>query len=177
VVFHMSNGAIVTFNDPRRFGYMKLIRRDVLDRDPMIAGLGPEPLGNAFDATMLAAACAGKKTSLKAALSDQKIVAGLGNIYVCEALHRAHLSPKRIASSLALKSGAPHARAQALQFCTQAFINGRYVDAASGERFACVSPVDGRTLTQVASCDALVPSGVALIRPEVFHSDVFGQPA
>jgi formamidopyrimidine-DNA glycosylase len=114
VVFHMSNGAIVTFNDPRRFGYMKLIRREVLDKDPMIAGLGPEPLGNAFGAAMLAAACAGKKTSLKAALSDQKVVAGLGNIYVCEALHRAHLSPKRIASTLALKSGEPHARAEAL---------------------------------------------------------------
>src|SRR3954449_3450340 len=114
VVFHMSNGAIVTFNDPRRFGYMKLIRREVLDKDPMIASLGPEPLGNAFGAAMLAQACAGKKTSLKAALSDQKVVAGLGNIYVCEALHRAHLSPKRRASTIATKSGAPTERAQVL---------------------------------------------------------------
>src|SRR3954469_15067013 len=114
VVFHMSNGAIVTFNDPRRFGYMKLIARDELNSDPMMIALGPEPLGNAFDGAMLAAACAGKKTSLKTALSDQKVVAGLGNIYVCEALHRAHLSPKRIASTLALKSGEPHPRAQAL---------------------------------------------------------------
>ena len=73
----------------------------------MIAALGPEPLGNAFDGAMLAAACAGKKTSLKAALSDQKVVAGLGNIYVCEALHRAHLSPKRQASTLATRGGAP----------------------------------------------------------------------
>ncbi len=101
VVFHMSNGAIVTFNDPRRFGYMKLIARDELARHPMISGLAPEPLGNAFDGAMLAEACAGKKTSLKAALSDQKVVAGLGNIYVCEALHRAHLSPKRIAATIA----------------------------------------------------------------------------
>src|ERR1700753_3371078 len=69
VVFHMSNGAIVTFNDPRRFGYMKLIARDALNQDPMIAARGPEPLGNAFDGAMLAEACAGKKTSLKAALS------------------------------------------------------------------------------------------------------------
>jgi formamidopyrimidine-DNA glycosylase len=114
VVFHMSNGAIVTFNDPRRFGYMKLILRTDLNQHPMIAGLGPEPLGNAFDGAMLAAACAGKKTNLKAALSDQRVVAGLGNIYVCEALHRARLSPKRVASTLALKSGAPHARAGAL---------------------------------------------------------------
>jgi formamidopyrimidine-DNA glycosylase len=76
--------------------------------------LGPEPLGNQFDAKMLAAACRGKKTSLKAALSDQKIIAGLGNIYVCEALHRAHLSPKRLASILADKNGKPNAHAEAL---------------------------------------------------------------
>ncbi len=112
VVFHMSNGAIVTFNDPRRFGYMKLIARDALTRDPMIELLGPEPLGNAFDGAMLAEACAGKKTSLKAALSDQRVVAGLGNIYVCEALHRAHLSPKRIASTIAIEEGATRTSAR-----------------------------------------------------------------
>ena len=89
VVFHMENGAIVTFNDPRRFGSMKLVARAELDQEPLLRALGPEPLGNAFDAAMLAHACKGKKTSLKAALSDQRIVAGLGNIYVCEALHRA----------------------------------------------------------------------------------------
>jgi formamidopyrimidine-DNA glycosylase len=105
VVFHMSSGAVVTFNDPRRFGYMKLVPRAELDAEPMIKGLGPEPLGNAFDAAMLAQACKGKKTSLKAALSDQRVVAGLGNIYVCEALHRSHLSPKRVAATIALKSG------------------------------------------------------------------------
>ncbi|HMK81224.1 MAG TPA: bifunctional DNA-formamidopyrimidine glycosylase/DNA-(apurinic or apyrimidinic site) lyase [Xanthobacteraceae bacterium] len=114
VVFHMSNGAVITFNDPRRFGYMRLIARAALEQDPMIEALGPEPLGNAFDGAMLAAACHGKKTSLKAALSDQKVVAGLGNIYVCEALHRAHLSPKRRASTLATRIGAPTARAHAL---------------------------------------------------------------
>src|SRR6201990_3331324 len=80
VVFHMSNGAIITFNDPRRFGYMKLVARTDLNQDPMIAALGPEPLGNAFDGAMLAQACAGKKTSLKAALSDQRVVAAPGNI-------------------------------------------------------------------------------------------------
>jgi formamidopyrimidine-DNA glycosylase len=114
VVFHMSNGAVVTFNDPRRFGFMKLIARAELEREPMIAGLGPEPLGNIFDGAMLAAACRGKKTSLKAALSDQKVVAGLGNIYVCEALHRARLSPKRVAATIATRSGAPLPRAAAL---------------------------------------------------------------
>src|SRR5947199_125330 len=123
VVFHMSNGAIVTFNDPRRFGYMKLIARDRVAQDPMIEALGPEPLGNAFDGAMLAAACAGKKTSLKAALSDQKVVAGLGNIYVCEALHRAHLSPKRQASTIAYKSAVPNERAHALAEAIRAVLN------------------------------------------------------
>lgn len=123
VVFHMSNGAVVTFNDPRRFGYMRLIGREQLNQDPMIEALGPEPLGNAFDGAMLAEACAGKKTSLKAALSDQKVVAGLGNIYVCEALHRAHLSPKRIASTIALKSGAPRPSANALADAIKAVLN------------------------------------------------------
>ena len=95
IVFHMSSGANVTFNDPRRFGSMKLVPRQKLDAEPLLKGLGPEPLGNEFDAAMLARACRGKKTSLKAALLDQRIVAGLGNIYVCEALYRARLSPKR----------------------------------------------------------------------------------
>ena len=95
VVFHMSSGATVTFNDPRRFGFMKLVPRAKLDDEPLLRAIGPEPLGNAFDAAMLARACGGKKTSLKAALSDQSVVAGLGNIYVCEALNRALLSPKR----------------------------------------------------------------------------------
>ena len=107
VVFHMSSGARVTFNDPRRFGFMKLVPRSKLDDEKMLSALGPEPLGNAFDAAMLARACRGKKTSLKAALSDQRVVAGLGNIYVCEALHRARLSPRRKASTLAQRSGAP----------------------------------------------------------------------
>ena len=114
VVFHMSNGAIVTFNDPRRFGFMKLTPRDKLDQHPLMKAMGPEPLGNAFDAAMLARACKGKKTSLKAALSDQKVVAGLGNIYVCEALHRARLSPKRMASTIATRTGEPNERAVAL---------------------------------------------------------------
>jgi formamidopyrimidine-DNA glycosylase len=114
VVFHMGNGAIVTFNDPRRFGSMKIVARAALEEEPLLRALGPEPLGNEFDAAMLARACRGKKTSLKAALSDQRIVAGLGNIYVCEALHRARLSPKRRASTVAAKSGAPNERAERL---------------------------------------------------------------
>jgi formamidopyrimidine-DNA glycosylase len=114
VVFHMSNGATVTFNDPRRFGSMKLVARAKLDQEPLLRSIGPEPLGNEFDAAMLAKACAGKKTSLKAALLDQRVVAGLGNIYVCEALFRARLSPKRLASTIADRGGKPNARAVAL---------------------------------------------------------------
>src|ERR1700712_93843 len=105
VVFHMSSGATVIFNDPRRFGYMKILARSELEHEPFLKGLGPEPLGNAFDAKMLARSCANKKTSLKAALLDQRVVAGLGNIYVCEALFRAHLSPRRLAATLATKKG------------------------------------------------------------------------
>jgi len=104
VVFHMSSGAFVVFNDPRRFGYMKIIARGALDQEPLLRELGPEPLGNEFDAVMLARSCANKKTSLKAALLDQRVVAGLGNIYVCEALYRAQLSPRRLAATLATKA-------------------------------------------------------------------------
>ncbi|KIZ42538.1 MULTISPECIES: bifunctional DNA-formamidopyrimidine glycosylase/DNA-(apurinic or apyrimidinic site) lyase [Rhodopseudomonas] len=111
VVFAMSSGAMIVFNDPRRFGFMKIFPRAAIADEPFLKGLGPEPLGNAFDAAMLAAACAGKNTSLKAALLDQRVVAGLGNIYVCEALYRAHLSPKRSAATLATRTGAPHPRA------------------------------------------------------------------
>ena len=102
IVFHMSNGKTVTFNDPRRFGSMKLVPRARLEQEPLLRALGPEPLGNEFDPAMLAKACAGKKTSLKAALSDQRVVAGLGNIYVCEALHRAHISPLNVAGGISV---------------------------------------------------------------------------
>jgi formamidopyrimidine-DNA glycosylase len=114
IVFHMSNGGIAVFNDPRRFGCMKIFPRAKIENEPLLRSLGPEPLGNEFDAAMLARACKNKKTNLKAALSDQRIVAGLGNIYVCEALHRAHLSPKRMASTIAERSGAPNGRAKDL---------------------------------------------------------------
>ncbi|MDE2376669.1 bifunctional DNA-formamidopyrimidine glycosylase/DNA-(apurinic or apyrimidinic site) lyase [Bradyrhizobium sp.] len=123
VLFRMSSGADVVFNDPRRFGYMKVIARDALDREPLLRGLGPEPLGNAFDAAMLAQSCAGKKTSLKAALLDQRVVAGLGNIYVCEALFRAHLSPKRQAAALAGRKGEPTDHAKRLVAAIHVVLN------------------------------------------------------
>jgi formamidopyrimidine-DNA glycosylase len=123
IVFHMSNGGVATFNDPRRFGCMKIVARDRLDDEPLLRALGPEPLGNAFDAAMLASACAGKQTSLKAALLDQRVVAGLGNIYVCEALHRSHLSPKRKASTIADRRGAPNERSIALVDAIRTVLN------------------------------------------------------
>ena len=123
VVFHMSSGAAVVFNDPRRFGYMKIIARHALDQEPLLNGLGPEPLGNEFDAAMLARACADKKTSLKAALLDQRVVAGLGNIYVCEALFRSHLSPRRLAATLATKKGESTDHAKRLVNAIHAVLN------------------------------------------------------
>ncbi len=134
VVFHMSSGASVTFNDPRRFGSMKLVTRAKLDDEPLLKGLGPEPLGNEFDAAMLARACQGKKTSLKAALLDQRVVAGLGNIYVCEALYCARLSPKRMASTIAGRNGQPNERAARLLECIKAVLNAAIKDGGSSLR-------------------------------------------
>jgi formamidopyrimidine-DNA glycosylase len=113
VVFVMSSGATVTFNDPRRFGFMLLVPRTELATHKLMRAIGPEPLDEGFDGAALAAACAGRTVSLKAALSDQKIVAGLGNIYVCEALNRARLSPRRKAATLNGR-GAAKKRADAL---------------------------------------------------------------
>ncbi len=107
VVFAMSSGVTVVFNDPRRFGFMDVLNQADVSRHPALGVMGAEPLTDEFDAAALARACRGKKTSLKAALSDQRIVAGLGNIYVCEALHRAHLSPRRRASTIATPNGSP----------------------------------------------------------------------
>jgi formamidopyrimidine-DNA glycosylase len=123
VVFHMSSGASIVFNDPRRFGYMKVLARKAIEEEPLLSGLGPEPLGNEFDAAMLARSCANKKTSLKAALLDQRVVAGLGNIYVCEALFRAHLSPRRLAATLATKKGEPTDHARRLVTAIHAVLN------------------------------------------------------
>jgi formamidopyrimidine-DNA glycosylase len=114
VVFHMSSGAIVTFNDPRRFGVMDLLTPRQLAAHPTLSRLGPEPLSAAFNASVLARACRGKKTSLKAALLDQRVVAGLGNIYVSEALHLARLSPRRQASTIATPTGLPRPTAYRL---------------------------------------------------------------
>ncbi|CDZ62099.1 DNA-formamidopyrimidine glycosylase [Neorhizobium galegae bv. orientalis] len=111
VVFHLrqKEGLLrVIYNDPRRFGFMHLWKRSELDLYPAFAELGPEPTGNALDADYLAARLAGKSQPLKGALLDQTVIAGLGNIYVCEALWRSHLSPKRAAGSVVTKTGRPN---------------------------------------------------------------------
>ncbi|MEX0351182.1 MAG: bifunctional DNA-formamidopyrimidine glycosylase/DNA-(apurinic or apyrimidinic site) lyase [Paracoccaceae bacterium] len=95
VVFHMENGARVTFNDPRRFGAMDLMATDGAEQHKLLSVLGPEPLSNAFDEPHLVSAFKGRNTPVKSALLDQGIVAGLGNIYVCETLYRAGVSPRR----------------------------------------------------------------------------------
>lgn len=101
VVLHMDNGARITFNDPRRFGAMDLLVTDTADTHPLLAKLGPEPLGNGFHEGYLTPLLRSRRTPIKSALLDQRIVAGLGNIYVCEALYRARISPLRRASAVA----------------------------------------------------------------------------
>jgi formamidopyrimidine-DNA glycosylase len=114
VAFTLSTGARVVYNDPRRFGFMQLLARDEISTHPLFESLGVEPLGDELDGAVLARLFAGKTTPLKVALLDQSLVAGLGNIYVCEALHRAGLSPRRTAGSLARQNGAATARARRL---------------------------------------------------------------
>jgi len=100
VIFEMENGARIAFNDPRRFGAMDLLATEEAADHPLLARLGPEPLGNEFNETYLAARLAGRRTPMKSALLDQRIIAGLGNIYVCEVLHRTGISPKREAGKV-----------------------------------------------------------------------------
>lgn len=100
VVIETDKGARLEFNDPRRFGYMDLIAESELETHPFFKGMGPEPLGNHFHLPYLKKALAGKKTSIKAALLDQRVVAGLGNIYVVEALHRSSISPLKEAGRI-----------------------------------------------------------------------------
>lgn len=102
VVFEMDGDVRVVFNDPRRFGAMDLMETSREAEHPLLAKLGPEPLGNAFDAVYLAEAFHSKRSPVKSALLDQRIVAGLGNIYVCEALWHAGISPKRLAGRISV---------------------------------------------------------------------------
>jgi formamidopyrimidine-DNA glycosylase len=110
VVLHLSNGQRIVYNDPRRFGFMLLIEPDGLEAHPLLAELGLEPTGNELAAEALAGRFAGRVAPLKAALIDQTVIAGLGNIYVCEALWRAGLSPRRAAGTLVRADGKPTRR-------------------------------------------------------------------
>ncbi|MEZ5855774.1 MAG: bifunctional DNA-formamidopyrimidine glycosylase/DNA-(apurinic or apyrimidinic site) lyase [Hyphomicrobiaceae bacterium] len=114
IVIETQAGASVTYNDARRFGYMSLIPATEMAEHPHFKNLGIEPLGEALTAGFLAERAKGRKTDLKAFLMDQRIIAGLGNIYVCEALHRAGLNPKRSASILASRSPKAAAKVQLL---------------------------------------------------------------
>ena len=135
VVFEMEGGARVTYNDPRRFGFMTLFETGREDAVAYLAGLGPEPDSNAFSPGFLDAALRAKRTPIKAALLDQRVVAGLGNIYVCEALHRARLSPKRTAATV------PGARAARLAPAVRAVITEAI--AAGGSTLRDYAGVDG----------------------------------
>ena len=100
VVLGLDDGTVIRFNDPRRFGTLDYLERGKEAAHPLLAGLGAEPLDPGFDGAYLERALAGKMSPIKAALLDQRIVAGLGNIYVCEALYRAGLSPRRLAGTV-----------------------------------------------------------------------------
>src|SRR5699024_7343778 len=114
VVLTLSDGTTVAYSDPRRFGYMLLEPAATLDAHPLFHGLGVEPLSADLTPEYLAQRAAGRRSNLKAFLMDQRIVAGLGNIYVSEALFKARLLPSRPASVLARKSGAPTEKARRL---------------------------------------------------------------
>lgn len=114
VVFTVSDGARVTYNDARRFGFMSLYDGATIETSPPFAAMGVEPLGPDLSGETLARLFRGRKTALKAALLDQRLIAGLGNIYVCEALHRARLSPEAPAGSIVTATGRPKAKAHVL---------------------------------------------------------------
>ena len=122
VIFTMQGGATVTYNDVRRFGFMELWPSDDMQNYPRLKAMGPEPLSNRFNADYLSEALKGKHTPIKAALLDQSVIAGLGNIYVCEALFRSGLRPRRKASTI------PGARAERLAPAINA-VNAEAIEA------------------------------------------------
>ena len=134
VVFDLSSGARVVFNDPRRFGLMDLLPRDGLEGSKHFAAMGIEPLGNAMDGAHIARLFAGRAAPLKAALMDQRLIAGLGNIYVCEALWRAKLAPGRAAGTVATKAGLPNARAERLAEAIRAVLKDAIAAGGSSLR-------------------------------------------
>jgi formamidopyrimidine-DNA glycosylase len=123
IVFHLSDGTSVRYSDARRFGYMDLIGGAALEEHALFRGLGVEPLSDNFTPEWLGSRLMGKATSIKAALVDQRLIAGIGNIYACEALQRARISPLRLAGALVTKTGKPTAKTQALVKAVKAVLN------------------------------------------------------
>ena len=142
IVFHLADGVAIRYSDTRRFGLMDLVPGEDLDRHALFKGLGVEPLGPDFTPALLARTLAGKKTSIKAALIDQRKIAGLGNIYACEALHRARVSPKRLAGTLATKTGKPSAQTTALVDSVKAVLEEAI--RAGGSSLRDYAGADGR---------------------------------
>ena len=134
VVFDLDSGVRVLFNDPRRFGFMDLLTASEREQHPVLTSLGLEPLSADFDGAALARACRGKKIALKVALLDQRIVAGVGNIYASEALHLARLSPRRRAGVLATPTGAPRESAHRLAAAIKQVLN-EAIARAAGRRY------------------------------------------
>jgi formamidopyrimidine-DNA glycosylase len=141
VVFHLSDGGRVTYNDVRRFGFMDLVPEAELAASPHIRTLGLEPLGLELDGRRLATLFAGRRAPLKAALLDQRLIAGLGNIYVSEALHRAGLSPEAPAGTIATPAGRPRPGAARLAEAIRAVLEEAI--AAGGSTLRDYAQADG----------------------------------
>jgi formamidopyrimidine-DNA glycosylase len=148
----------VTFNDPRRFGVMDLVPIDGLPRHGSLARMGLEPLSRAFDARALASRCANRRIPLKVALLDQRVVAGIGNIYASEALHLARLSPLRPASTIATAAGAPRPNASRLAAAIKAVLRRalslKDADNYRGARFRVYDREGERCVT--AGCRGVI---------------------
>jgi len=142
IVFHLGDGTAIRYSDVRRFGIMDLIPGATLNSHALFKGLGVEPLGDAFSPEWLAAKLKGKATSIKAALLDQRLIAGLGNIYACEALFRAGISPLKLAGSLATKSGKPTKKTEALVDGIKAVLTSAI--KAGGSSLRDYRHIDGR---------------------------------
>jgi formamidopyrimidine-DNA glycosylase len=141
VVFHLEDGARITYNDARRFGFMSLYDRDKREGEPPFAAMGIEPLGPDLTGAALATLFRDKRTPLKAALLDQRLIAGLGNIYVCEALFRAKLSPEAPAGSVVTATGKPKRGAQDLATAIRAVLEEAV--AVGGSTLRDHAQVDG----------------------------------
>ena len=134
VIFEMASGVVIAFNDPRRFGLMDLLPSAAINRDAPIGHLGPEPLSRAFTGAALAKACAGRNSALKIALLDQRVVAGVGNIYASDALNLARLSPLQRASAIATPDGGPRPAARRLAAAIKKVLS-RAIDRQAGDLY------------------------------------------